>query len=152
MTSFVAKKDITINAPADAVWQALTDPAKVKQYMFGTDMQTDWQVGSPITWKGEWKGETYEDKGNVVAVEPGRLLRMTHWSPMGGTEDKPGNYHTVTYELTERASTTVLTVTQDNNASQEEADTMAESNWGPVLEGIKSVAEHLPMEIEAPGS
>ncbi len=140
-TSFIAEKSITINAPADTVWEALTDPARVKQYMFGTEMETDWKVGSPIAWRGEWKGETYEDKGEVLAVEPHRLLRMTYWSPMGGTEDEPENYHTVTYELTERDGTTVLTVEQDNNASQEEADSMAENNWGPVLEGIKRVAE-----------
>jgi uncharacterized protein YndB with AHSA1/START domain len=140
-TSFIAQKQVTINAPADAVWEALTDPAKVKQYMFGTEMQTDWKVGSPIAWRGEWKGEAYEDRGEVLAVEPHTLLRMTHWSPMGGTEDRPENYHTVTYELAERDGTTILTVAQDNNASQEEADSMAENNWGPVLEGIKKVAE-----------
>lgn len=139
--SFVAKTQITIDAPADAVWQALTDPAKVKQYMHGTNMETDWQVGSPVTWTGEWKGESYEDKGEVLAVEPERLLRMSHWSPMGGTEDKPENYHTVTYELAEQDGKTVLPLSQDNNASQEEADSMAKNNWGPVLEGIKTVAE-----------
>ena len=140
-TSFIAEKQITINAPADAVWEALIDPAKVKEYMFGTEMETDWKVGSPIAWRGEWKGEPYEDKGEVLAFEPHRLLRTTHWSPMGGSEDKPENYHTVTYELAERDGTTVLTVAQDNNASQEEADSMAENNWGPVLAGIKKVAE-----------
>jgi uncharacterized protein YndB with AHSA1/START domain len=140
-TSFIAENQITINAPADAVWEALTDPAKVKQYMFGTEMQTDWAVGSPIAWRGKWKGETYEDKGEVLAFEPHTLLRTTHWSPMGGSEDKPENYHTVTYELDERDGTTILSVAQDNNASQEEADSMAENNWGPVLEGIKKVVE-----------
>jgi hypothetical protein len=33
------------------------------------------------------------------------------------------------------------TLKQDNNASQEEADAMADNNWGPVLEGLKKVAE-----------
>ena len=60
---------------------------------------------------------------------------------MGGTEDAPENYHTVTYELSERDGAVVLSVAQDNNATQEEADTMAANNWGPVLEGIKKVAE-----------
>ena len=139
--NFVAEKRITINAPADAVWQALTDPSLVKRYLHGTNMQTSWKVGGPITWKGEWKGKPYEDKGTVLAVEPKRLLKTTHWSPMGGTEDKPENYHTVSYELVERGQTTILTLNQDNNATQEEADTMAEKNWGPVLEGLKAVAE-----------
>jgi uncharacterized protein YndB with AHSA1/START domain len=139
--SFTAVKDITIHASRESVWQALVDPQKVKQYMHGTNMETDWSVGSPITWKGEWKGQPYEDKGTVLEVHPQSLLKMTHWSPMGGSEDRPENYHTVTYELAERDGTTDLTVKQDNNATQEEAESMAENNWGPVLEGLKQVAE-----------
>jgi uncharacterized protein YndB with AHSA1/START domain len=138
---FVAEKRVTINASVDAVWQALTDPALVKQYMHGTNMETNWKVGSPIFWRGEWKGKPYEDKGTVLAVEPKKLLKNTHWSPLGGSEDNPENYHTVTYELADRGGKTILTLKQDNNASQEEADTMAEKNWGPVLEGLKAVAE-----------
>jgi uncharacterized protein YndB with AHSA1/START domain len=139
--SFIAEKQITIHAPRESVWQALVDPQKVKQYMHGTNMETDWSVGSPITWKGEWKGQPYEDKGTVLEVHPQTLLKMTHWSPMGGSEDRPENYHTVTYELAERHGTTDLTVKQDNNATQEEAESLAEKNWGPVLEGLKQVAE-----------
>jgi uncharacterized protein YndB with AHSA1/START domain len=139
--SFVAEKRITVNASIDNVWQALIDPALVKQYMHGTNMETDWIVGHPITWKGEWKGKSYEDKGTVLKIEPEKLLAYTHWSPMGGSEDKPENYHTVTFELADGGQQTVLTLKQDNNATQEEADTMAENNWGPVLEGLKAVAE-----------
>jgi uncharacterized protein YndB with AHSA1/START domain len=139
--SFVAVKHITIQASRHSVWQALVDPEKVKQYMHGTNMETDWSVGSPITWKGEWKGKAYEDKGRVLEVKPQTRLKITHWSPMGGTEDKPENYHTVTYELAEQDGATVLTLEQDNNATQEAADSMAENNWGPVLDGLKRVAE-----------
>jgi uncharacterized protein YndB with AHSA1/START domain len=140
--TYVAEKRITINAPVDAVWQALTDPELVKQYMHGTNMQTTWEVGSAIAWKGEWQGKAYEDKGTVLRFEPKTLLSTTHWSPMGGSEDKPENYHTVTYELAARGGEAILTVRQDNNASQEDADAMAEKNWGPVLEGLKAVVEN----------
>jgi uncharacterized protein YndB with AHSA1/START domain len=119
----------------------LTDPDKVKQYLHGTEMSTDWKEGSPIFWRGEWKGRSYEDKGTVLAVQTEKLLRYTHWSPMGGSEDKPENYHTVTYELAGDDGKTTLTLTQDNNASQEEADTMADNNWGPVLNGLKEMVE-----------
>ena len=138
---FEAIKTVTINAPRDDVWDALTKPDKVKQYMHGTNLTTDWKVGSPISWKGEWKGKSYEDKGRVLEVEPQKLLKYTHWSPMGGSEDKPENYHTVTYELTGEGGKTTLTLKQDNNATEEEAKKMAEDNWGPVLEGVKQTAE-----------
>jgi uncharacterized protein YndB with AHSA1/START domain len=138
---FEAIKTVTINAPRDEVWEALTRPDKVKEYMHGTNLSTDWKEGSPISWKGEWKGKSYEDKGKVLEVEPHRRLKYTHWSPMGGSEDKPENYHTVTYELSGEGGKTTLTLKQDNNATEEEAKKMAEDNWGPVLEGLKETAE-----------
>ena len=138
---FEARTSVRIEAPRSRVWDALTKPDQVKQYMHGTDMSTDWRVGSPIKWRGEWKGRPYEDKGTVLTVEPERALRYTHWSPMGGSEDRPENYHTVTYVLSGEDGKTLLTLTQDNNASQEEADAMAKNNWQPVLEGLKGVVE-----------
>ena len=141
---FEAVKTVTIHATQREVWNALTNPAQVKQYLHGTEMSTDWKEGSPISWKGEWKGQSYEDKGTVLAVEPERLLRYTHWSPMGGSEDKPENYHTVTYELAGEDGKTTLTLTQDNNPTQEEADKMANDNWGPVLNGLKESVEKQP--------
>jgi uncharacterized protein YndB with AHSA1/START domain len=138
---FEAIKRVTIHATRGEVWNALTDPEKVKRYMHGTEMSTDWKEGSPIFWRGEWKGRSYEDKGTVLAVQPEELLSYTHWSPMGGSEDKPENYHTVTYELAGDDGKTTLTLTQDNNPSQEEADQMAENNWGPVLNGLKETVE-----------
>jgi uncharacterized protein YndB with AHSA1/START domain len=138
---FEAIKTVTIHASRDKVWNALTDPKEVKQYLHGTQMSTDWKEGSPITWRGEWKGRAYEDKGTVLGVEPQKRLKYTHWSPMGGSEDKPENYHTVTYELAGDDGHITLTLIQDNNASQEEADKMANENWGPVLDGLKATVE-----------
>lgn len=60
--TFTATASIVIDAPRSKVWNALVDPAMVKQYLFGTTMTTDWAVGSPITYKGEWEGKSYEDR------------------------------------------------------------------------------------------
>ena len=138
---YEAISSVTIRGSREEVWEALTDPEKVRQYMHGTEMSTDWKEGSPIVWRGEWKGRSYEDKGTVLAVEPMRLLSYTHWSPMGGSEDKPENYHTVTYDLAGEGDETTLTLRQDNNPSQDEADKMAQNNWQPVLEGLKQTVE-----------
>jgi len=138
---FKAVTSVTINAPKAEVWDALTNPDKVEQYMHGTHVSSDWKVGSPVRWTGEWKGKPYEDKGEILEVKPNTLLRYTHWSPMGGSEDKPENYHTVTYELAGDNGKTKLTLTQDNNATQEAADKMAQENWAPVLKGLKETAE-----------
>ena len=138
---YEAVVSLEIDAPRARVWAALTDPAAVRRYLHGTTLSTDWRVGSPITWSGEWQGRSYVDKGTVLAFEPERLLRTTHWSPLGGSEDRPENYHTVTYELTGEGDRTTLTLTQDNNPTQEEADAMAENGWTPVLQALKEMCE-----------
>ncbi len=138
---FEAIISVTVDASRAEVWDALTNPAKVKQYLHGTEMSTDWREGSPIFWRGEWKGKPYEDKGKILEVKAQRMIKYTHWSPLGGSEDKPENYHTVTYELAGDDKKTTLTLTQDNNPTKEEAEKMAKNNWGPVLQGLKETAE-----------
>ena len=94
-----AQVQCVINAPASAVWTALTTPASLKEFFFGADVITDWTVGSAIRFRGEWRGKPYEDKGIIQGFEPGRRLSFTHWSAMSGAEDRPENYHEVTFEL-----------------------------------------------------
>jgi uncharacterized protein YndB with AHSA1/START domain len=138
--TFTAKTSITINAPKSKVWEALTKPELIKQYLFGTEVTTDWQVGSPIIYKGIWEGKHYEDKGRVLQFEPEKLLVSTFWSSLSGKPDVPENYQTVRYELSTDDNGTRLTLTQDNNASQEDAN-HSEENWKMVLEGMKKLLE-----------
>jgi uncharacterized protein YndB with AHSA1/START domain len=137
---FTAKAAITINAPASKVWDALTMPHLIKQYLFGTEVTTDWQVGSPIIYKGIWQGKPYEDKGRVLEIEPEKILVSTFWSSLSGLPDISENYKTVRYELSSTGDLTSLTITQDNNTSQDEAN-HSEQNWKMVLEGIKKLIE-----------
>ena len=99
MSGHVATAQCEIDAPPEKVWRALTDPEIIKKYMFGSEVKTDWKPGSPITWKGEFEGRAYEDKGEIISVEPGRRLEVTHFSPLTGQEDRPENYHRVRYDL-----------------------------------------------------
>ena len=138
--TYTAKATIMINAPTSKVWEALTKPSLIKQYLFGTEVTTDWKVGSPITYKGIWEGKAYEDKGKVLQVEPGRLLVSTYWSALSGLPDLPENYQTVRYELLNENGGTRLNVIQDNNDTQESAQHSAQ-NWQMVLDGMKKLIE-----------
>lgn len=138
--TYLAKATINIDASREKVWEALTKPELIKQYLFGTEVITDWQVGSPITYKGVWEGKAYEDKGVVLENEPGKLLVSTFWSSLSGVPDLPENYQTVRYELSSENGGTRLTLTQDNNDSEESAR-HSEQNWNMVLEGLKKLLE-----------
>lgn len=140
MTGYVATAEIEVRATPTEVWAGLTDPEKVKQYMFGAQVRTDWQVGSPIVWAGEYQGTAYEDKGEVLRAEPGRLLEVTHFSPLTGQPDVPENYHTLTYELADRGTGTHVRLSQDNNASEAEAE-HSRGMWEMFLCGMKEVVE-----------
>ncbi len=140
------KSDITgkvsniIDAPASKVWKALTDPALIKEYFFGTDAKSDWRPGSPVTFSGEWQGKKYQDKGTILRSEPYSVLSYSYWSSMSGIEDKPENYVIVTFRLEEENDTTNLTVTQEN-IPDEKMKAHSEENWKKVLEGLKRVVE-----------
>ena len=138
--AYISKASTIINTSTSKVWDALTKPELIKQYMFGTEVITDWQVGSPITYKGIWDGKAYEDKGKVLQIEIEKLLVSTFWSSLAGLPDIPENYKTVRYELVPEDNGTRLSITQDNNDSQEEA-THSEQNWKMVLDGMKKLLE-----------
>ena len=138
--SYQASASIIINAPVEQVWAGLTEPELVKQYFFGTDLSTSWEVGSPIVFTGEWEDKTYEDHGTVLSYEKPHSLSYTYWSGFAGEPDLPENYQTLTYTVEELPDGVKVTIKQDNAATQESADHSAE-NWNKVLKSLKELIE-----------
>lgn len=148
MSEPTARASIKVDAPRSVVWEALTDPELIRQYYLGATITTDWKVGSPITFVGEWDGRKYEDKGEILSVSQEQELRYTHWSPLSGTEDSPENYRVVRISLSSAGATTEVTLEQSNRVGgPTDADRANraeyEKNWTTLLEGLKSTAEGL---------
>lgn len=138
--TLIATARTTVDAPIEEVWDALVNPDIIKKYMFGTTVISDWGEGSKIVWKGDWHGKSYEDKGTILQFKPKTKLQYSHFSPLTGQPDIPENYHTVTIELGNKNKHTTITLTQDNNAT-EDAKKHAEHNWESMLEGLKNLLE-----------
>jgi uncharacterized protein YndB with AHSA1/START domain len=138
--NLIARASISINAPNDQVWKALVNPEAIQQYMFGTRVVSDWREASPIVWKGEWQGKSYEDKGVILQFKPGRTIQYSHFSPLSGLPDKPENYHAVTVELSADGNQTHVSLAQDNNATEEER-AHSEKNWEMMLVALKKFLE-----------
>jgi uncharacterized protein YndB with AHSA1/START domain len=140
MVGVIATAEIDVDAAPGRVWSALTDSELVKRYMMGSEVVTDWRPGSPIVWKGEYNGKSFEDKGMVIEADPDHRLVITHFSPMTGEPDRPENYHTIVYELEPHGDSTHVRLDQDNNSSAEEAE-HSRQNWAMMLESLKQTVE-----------
>jgi len=147
-TETTARATVEIQAPRADVWRSLTDPAEIKKYFMGdADVATDWKVGSPITFRGEWNGQAFEDKGEIVTFEPERELAYSHFSPMTGKPDEPESYHVVDITLGGDDRTTTVTLEQSNltgGVTEEDEQNRAafEQNWQDMLDKLKATTEH----------
>ena len=132
----------TIPADRDKVWKTLTSRQGMKAFMMGADVETDWQVGHPITMRGEFNGKPYEDRGEVRSFEPARRLSYSHASTSA-----PEQTHLVTFELAAADGGTEVTVTQvplsgADAAAEARNRPMYEKTWNTMLEGLEKAATH----------
>lgn len=132
---------VVINADPAKVWDALTNPAKIKEYLFGTETVTDWKVGSEIIFQGEYQGQKYRDKGIIKEFTHEEKISYSYWSGFTGLEDKPENYSLVTYKLEKiNGNATNLTWTQKGFADEKGYE-HSKNGVNEILQQIKTVAE-----------
>ena len=86
------------------------------------------------------QGKTYEDKGVILKLDPEHILEYSHYSPLTGQPDVPESYHTVTIELFRMETGTSVTLSQDNNATEEDRQ-HSQQNWTMMLTSLKRVVE-----------
>lgn len=147
-TPLIIENRITIDASAEKVWDALVNPQKTQQYMFGCETVSDWKIGSTLLWRGEYEGQDMIFvKGNIVDIQPEKLLSYTVIDPNNPElADIPENYLTVTYDLKEEEGSTFLTITQGDyatvgNGKQRYEDTVESGGWQSILDRIKELVE-----------
>ncbi len=135
-----AHASISIAVSPKKIWEGITDPALIKQWFLGTNASSDWEVGSPITFTGEYQGKTYQDKGTVLKNFPGKFLQYEFWGSMSGIEDKPENYVIVSYEIIPGKLENTLTVTEEN-IPNEKMKKHSEEIWNKVFHQMKELLE-----------
>jgi uncharacterized protein YndB with AHSA1/START domain len=136
---FITDYQTIIKSPIEKVWDALTNPEMVNKYFFGSQLETTWEVGTSIIWKGEYEGKMYLDKGLVLEYIPNKELSFSYLSDWSGREDKPENYLQIRYEVMELDNDTQLRITQTNY--DEEKVKHSEENWASVIDMLKNLIE-----------
>jgi uncharacterized protein YndB with AHSA1/START domain len=138
-TQFITRYQTIVPATVNKVWEALTNPDLVNQYFFGAALVTDWEVGHPIIFKGEWEGTPYEDIGTVLEYIANQKLTFSYLSNWSGKEDLPDNYLTITYAVNAVDGGTELIITQTNYDEEKVAHSL--ENWTVVMDGMKALLE-----------
>jgi len=137
---FISKASIVINAPVAKVWELLVNPEMVKKYFWGAEVSTDWEVGSPIIFNGEFNGKRYEEKGEILQFEPENLLQYSHWSNLENIADVPENYRYWTFRLSKDGENVILSITEDNIPTEKQRK-RSDEFWSGVLKTIKQLLE-----------
>jgi uncharacterized protein YndB with AHSA1/START domain len=134
-------ESVVINADTTKVWNVLTNPEIIKEYLFGTETVTDWKVGSEIAFQGEYNGHKYRDHGIIKENIFHKRIAYTYWSGFSGLEDKPENYGMVIYDVETVDSThTKFTWTQ-KGYPDETRQAHSQSGMTAFLQQIKAIAE-----------
>ncbi|HEX2788012.1 MAG TPA: SRPBCC domain-containing protein [Ignavibacteria bacterium] len=137
----VVEESVDVNASVEKVWDALTNPAIIKDYLYGTDTITDWKPGSKITFQGEYEGKQYKDGGEILEFVPEKKLVYTYWSGFSGLENTPENHSIITYTVDKISDNkTRFTWTQKGFAGEEQYNHMKSGVKG-FLQGVKKVME-----------
>lgn len=110
-----------IHAPPATVWQALTQPALIQQWLaqpeVGVSIHTDWTVGSPILITG-FHHLPFQNRGLVLQVEPVKRLRYSQLSSLSELPDIPENYTIFDFQLSKIPEETLLTLTISQFATE----------------------------------
>ncbi len=136
----------TISTSPENVWDVLTNPDKIEQYMFGARCESDWKPGSKANFfvKQDEK-EVVVVKGEVIRSEPHKYLEHTLFPANSRISDTLENYIVIIYELEPISETeTELTITQKGfkyveNGMERYIET--QKGWKAALPKLIEVAE-----------
>jgi len=131
---------VTINASLEKVWNTITKPELVKLWQYGSELLTNWQVGSDIRFRTEWEGKLFEQWGKILEIRPYKIVKYSLFAPRPDLEDKPENYFIMTYVLSNKGGQTILEIIkEDKRPHAVQEDPQGEDN--PVLKALKELAE-----------
>ncbi len=125
---------IYINAPAEKIWDALTQSEYIRQYFWGMNVESDWEVGSKI--RSFSDDDVTFGEGEVLKAERGKILSVS--DRMIGTDGKKGDEEIITYEIEQHGDVCKLIVTHEHSS---EAHKNAINGWEMSMSSLKSLLE-----------
>ena len=128
-----------IRAPAQTVWDALTDPATNKVFWSGYHQESSWKVGADFAIVGP-EGNAW-DSGKVLAFEPPRHFSVT-WLHLHDEAMKAEGESTCSFDLEALTpEMTKLTVTHAMPLAESKLIGAVSTGWPMIMSSLKSLLE-----------
>ena len=135
----VVEHAVTIRAEPDAIWRTIVEESP--RWMGGFRLVSSWEVGGPLAVTGTLNGREYEERGTLLACEPGGLLRYEHWSRLWRVPDVPENRATLEIRLRREGSETHVAFRHELPGGVEALREHSEYFWGVALALLKQAIE-----------
>jgi len=141
--AYVVNKSIDIDAPTLKVWEVLTTPDLIRQWLSESAIDTisDWKAGSSIIQRGNLHGIKFQNKGTILQFEPEKVLKYTQWSNISRLPDSPENYSLLEFQLTWDGKCASLMLTHSNLVT-EVMYKHVNFYWNTTLNKLKKLIEN----------
>jgi uncharacterized protein YndB with AHSA1/START domain len=129
---------IYIRTTPARLWESLTDPQFIRQYWFGTTVESAWTTGA--AWKMVRADGSLTDSGEILEIDPPKRMVIrwrNEWSP----ELKEEGASRCTIELEPVDSSVKLTITHEIERPDSKLITAVSGGWPRILSNLKSLLE-----------
>jgi uncharacterized protein YndB with AHSA1/START domain len=137
-------QSIRLNAPSNAVWEALTQPELMKNWMSDSEIEiiTTWEVGSPIIINAQEVSykTAFKNTGAVLQFLKEQVLEYSHLSSLSGLADQPENYTLIRFTLQRQEDHTLLELNLSNFPTESHYKHI-DFYWAVTLEVLKRFVE-----------
>ncbi len=130
--------EILIETSPEKLWQALTDPQMTKQYFYGTEVVSDWNVGGEIRYVGHDGNEMLYCE--ILEIDEPRRLVVT-FKPLWEGATTATQPSRVTYEIEQLGKVCRLILTHDELDKDHPLNPDVRTGWAEILSGMKTLLE-----------
>jgi uncharacterized protein YndB with AHSA1/START domain len=125
----------------EKLWHALTDGTLSQRYWYGRRVESDWKVGSAVTfWYETEDGEAVSDRGIVLESDAPRRLSYT-WHVEFVDELRDEHPSRVTFEIEPSGKDVKLTLIHDDFEPGSKILESVRSGWPAILASLKTMLE-----------
>ena len=126
-----------IRTTPEKLWHALTTPEIIKQYRFGMNVESAWQVGSE--WRMYADGSLIDSGDILESVSQQRLVMswLNEWKP----EFKAEGSSRCVFEIEPAGTSTKLTLTHSIERADSKFIAAVSEGWPMVISNLKSLLE-----------